>query len=368
MHELRSVLMIAALATALLFSLPQPVFAGGGMNCGFGSFDSGTKTTRIFPTYGVVSPDGKRIEIPIRAWVHTHKSGTIRGIAIRKLGSALDIEPGTPEHEVFHRRMLDFMVSNEAGVTLYAKIEGRSEKEQRVGVSGEDGHVDGVLQFKYKPPKDASIQTIKLMIRADDDKFGSKVIEVPIVPAKGLTVISDIDDTFKVTNVVDKNEMVANTFTREFHAVGGMSKLFQKWADQGAAFHYVSASPWTLYTDLKKFAEAEGFPSGVYHLRVLRLKDLDSSVDFVRESAPHKISNIETLFARFPQRTFILVGDTGEKDPEVYADLARRFPDRVKHLYLRRVDGANNEASRFEKTFDGIPTSKWTVFSDPATL
>ncbi|GAB5368940.1 hypothetical protein AAMO2058_001362500, partial [Amorphochlora amoebiformis] len=67
---------------------------------------------------------------------------------------------------------------------------------------------------------------------------------VYFVPPQGVSVISDIDDTIKVTQVRRRNQMFKNTFLKEFEPVSGMSSLYQYMANKGAAFHYVSNSPW----------------------------------------------------------------------------------------------------------------------------
>lgn len=339
------------------------------MNCGFGDFGDfeGTpNTVRLFPTYAVLSPAGDRVRIPIRVWVHERQQDRLRRKAIEVLRKQLDIVEGSPEHAIFERRMVDLMVDNESGELVYAKVVGAglAPTELKVGKTSGDGHVDAVLEVPLQPGSKPP-QKLALHVRLQD-AYGTKSIDVPLVPAKGLTVISDIDDTIKITNVVDKREMFANTMLREFRAAPGMAPRFATWAEQGATFHYVSASPWALQAELAKFATDAGFPSGVYHLRTLRLKDLSSTYDFAQSSEPHKNASIETLLTQFPERTFILVGDTGEKDPEIYAGFAKRFPDRINHIYLRQVPGADNTPGRFATTFAGVPATRWTLLADPA--
>ena len=77
-----------------------------------------------------------------------------------------------------------------------------------------------------------------------------------LVPPEGLSIISDIDDTVKVSNVLNKRELLANTFLREFTPIEGMAALFRRWGRaHGAVFHYVSASPWQLQPELQAFLQ-----------------------------------------------------------------------------------------------------------------
>jgi len=68
------------------------------------------------------------------------------------------------------------------------------------------------------------------------------------------------------------------------------------------------------------------------------------------------------------QRRFILIGDSGEADPEIYASIARRYPQQVIRIFIRDVTGEGEKARRYQKTFKGLPKSLWTVFRDAARL
>ena len=74
------------------------------------------------------------------------------------------------------------------------------------------------------------------------------------------------------------------------------------------------------------------------------------------------------LIAQFPQRRFVLIGDSGEKDPEVYAAVYRVHPQQVAGIYIRDVTGEARDAPRYQTAFTGIPADRWTIFTDPATL
>ena len=69
---------------------------------------------------------------------------------------------------------------------------------------------------------------------------------VQLLPPRGVSVVSDVDDTIKISQVADHRELLNNTFLRPMEAVPGMPALYRRWAKDGAAFHYVTASPWQL--------------------------------------------------------------------------------------------------------------------------
>ena len=356
-----------------LFSLlvPATALAGGGMNCGFGDFDivgritGDYETVRLYPTYAVANPAGDGIVIPLHAHVFERERDFVRRKAIEKLAEHLELERGTPEYLTFRNRMVDFLVDNESGEEVTAKIsgDGIETRSWELGETAGDGHVKRVLNV----PRDPAHLNAPIFVELtnDDGNYTRKRVEVSVTPNTGFTVVSDIDDTTKVTNVSDQREMLANTFTREFREVPGMARWYEAWATRGASFHYVSASPWALHREFIEFIGDRRFPDGVYHLRTLRVHDLSNLAAFLTDSRSHKTTEIQALIDRFPDRRFILIGDSGESDPEIYGDLARDNPDNIEHIYIREVPGVNSPATRWSKAFEGISDTRWTVFEEP---
>ncbi len=177
--------------------------------------------------------------------------------------------------------------------------------------------------------------------RADHAQQGRLAVEVVLPPGDlrqfrgvvhliepvGLSVISDIDDTIKVSEVLDKRKLLHNTFCEPFSAVEGMPELYSQWANAGLAFHFVSSSPWQLYEPLASLLSDAGFPAGTLHLRQFRVKDR-SVLNLWADPLTTKPPVIEELLQAYPARRFVLVGDSGERDPEVYALIARKYPAR----------------------------------------
>ncbi|KAJ2723251.1 hypothetical protein GGI07_002753 [Coemansia sp. Benny D115] len=158
-----------------------------------------------------------------------------------------------------------------------------------------------------------------------------------LVEPQGISVVSDIDDTIKASNITAEKRIVLETvFAKPMQAVPGMSELYRSWYDLGCEFHYVSNSPWQLYPSLDEFFHRYRFPPGSAHLRSFDPNDLLSIKNYT--GTPQlKRDTIELLFRVFPQRKFIFVGDCGEHDLETYTDLARRYPQNVLRIYIRDV-------------------------------
>jgi phosphatidate phosphatase APP1 len=185
-----------------------------------------------------------------------------------------------------------------------------------------------------------------------------------LVPPCGLSVISDIDDTIKHSNVGRRADMLANTFLRDHRSIPGMSELYGAWQEQAAVFHYVSSSPWQLYECLVELCSEHGFPDGTFHLRTIRLRDPSVLRLFIARRWGKRLM-IANILRTFPQRRFVLIGDSGEKDPEIYGAMARKYPDRVEQVLIRHLSRRAFDPLRYAKAFRGVAAERWSVFDQP---
>ncbi|MFC5609768.1 phosphatidate phosphatase App1 family protein [Variovorax soli] len=184
-----------------------------------------------------------------------------------------------------------------------------------------------------------------------------------LVPATGLSVISDIDDTIKVTQVRDQQQMLLNTFSRSFKPAPGMAQHYGALArNPQTRFHYLSSSPIQLLPPLQDFLRHEGFPPGSMHLR--ESTTLRTLIPGEGESRAHKLSAIARLMEDFPQRRFLLVGDSGELDPEIYGDVARRHASRIEGIVIRDVTAEGRDAARYAAAFEGVDPAAWHILRD----
>jgi phosphatidate phosphatase APP1 len=78
----------------------------------------------------------------------------------------------------------------------------------------------------------------------------------------------------------------------------------------------------------------------------------------------HKTNHLR-YFVFNTLRSLVLVGDSGEHDPEIYGNVARLYPKRVRRIFIRAVKGEKTDDQRFIKAFKGVPREKWLVFTDP---
>ena len=97
---------------------------------------------------------------------------------------------------------------------------------------------------------------------------------------------------------------------------------------KGISFHYLSASPWQLYPILNQAMEDAGFPQGSIDLKYFRWKD-ETFMNFLASPVKYKTERIESFLTKYPKRTVILIGDSGELDPEIYGHIARKHPTQI---------------------------------------
>ena len=221
---------------------------------------------------------------------------------------------------------------------------------------------DGVISFESLPAP------------ARPERFPGTAVPVP---EDGVIVVTDMDDTIKDTKVNDHKEARANTLVRPFRPVAGMPELYRAWKEAGGPslhFHVVSAGPWQLHEPLRRFTEEAGFPFFTWDMRSVDTTDPETLIQETVRADPErliyfKVQAIRNLMTRFPKRHVVLVGDSGEKDPETYANILSDFSDRVDAVYIHNVTGEDQSATRYKDLFATPATAaKLRVFADPGEL
>ncbi|TSE07132.1 MULTISPECIES: App1 family protein [Aquimarina] len=187
---------------------------------------------------------------------------------------------------------------------------------------------------KYKTISSNNEFKSEMLIPSDQADFG---------------IISDIDDTILHTGVASlfKWRVIANTVFKNFDkrtAIEGTVKFYKKLhlgikGSSNNPFFYVSNSPWNLYDYLSAFFKKNHFPKGPILLRDFRTP-FDKTP---KPKIPHKQSEILNLLKMYPHLNFILIGDSGEKDADIYTKIAEEYPRRILAIYLRNVKHRRKE-------------------------
>ncbi len=180
---------------------------------------------------------------------------------------------------------------------------------------------------------------------------------VPPVSAR-FGVISDIDDTIVWTYVGNRRRMLwtlarSNAATRKpFIGVAALYRALHDGiaGDEGNPIFYVSSGPWNLYSPLVDFLRINGVPRGP-----LFLKDWGRHTLYEwRDHGTHKLASIREVLTAFEHLPFILVGDSGEQDPEIYRGVVREFPGRIKAIYIRSVSAGPARCAEIGRIADEV--------------
>ena len=161
-----------------------------------------------------------------------------------------------------------------------------------------------------------------------------KVI-VPAAPDFG--VISDIDDTIVQTGATSLLKMVRSILLQN----AAMRPPFEGVADLYRALHrdrnpifYVSSSPWNLYDLIHDFMDLNRIPHGPMFLQDW---GLDEDTLITEAHSTHKLAQIQTILDYYPGLPFVLIGDSGQHDPEIYLEVIRTHGARIKAVIIRDV-------------------------------
>jgi hypothetical protein len=306
----------------------------------------------FYSTFGY--KQGGEWVIPLRVWVHEDRASTESAIA-RVVKSLGDVDG--QEMARFRSRIAEIVADSESGEDVrfqFDKDPDRTayrvrDKAGKFPDTDLNGLVEGEITLsdaraKLLLERQASAHGWLTFRAVSPEHRGEG--RVRLIPPSGVSVISDVDDTVKITEIpAGKRIVVKNTFFREFAAAPEMAAMYRGLGAE-VSFHYVSGAPWQLYAPLSEFlfGERGGFPEGSFHMKNVR-KNLFSSDTWndLQELAEgdatveQKLAQISGILCAFPERRFILIGDSGEKDPEIYREIKARFPEQVREIRIRDV-------------------------------
>jgi Uncharacterized conserved protein len=321
----------------------------------------------FFPAVCYETPDGNGWDVKITGCVFEREN---RRAARAVLSRAVGIDRDTlteSEREIFDRRVGLFFVDNQRGKRVVIRIGGRTFTAEK---SEPNGHFEGSIRLSAQEIRQHAITNeagfMKLPFQAVLPAKDTRRMEgeASFIQDRGVAVVSDIDDTIKISEVLDRKALLRNTFVNPFRPVPGMAPVFAEWSrEPDTQFFYVSASPWQLYEPLAEFVQTNGFPSGVFLLKEFRWKDR-TFWNLFADPERYKTERIEGIIKQVPKRRFVLVGDSGERDPEAYGELARRFPKQVVRIVIRDVTSEPLESDRYRRAFRSVPKDTVILFTN----
>lgn len=234
---------------------------------------------------------------------------------------------------------------------VFVKVEERTETLK----TDENGLYEAQLVQETEIPRSPSkwlSYSVRLQQKLSEENPEVKATGEILIPGTDAAfgIISDVDDTILVshsTHTLRKLWLMLLHNSRTRKPFPGVDAFYQALyrgpgGDSLNPFFYVSSSEWNLYDLLDDFCSYNNLPKGVFLLR-----DLKGSVLNLRKSGGgnhhHKYDKIRLLFQTYPDLPFVLIGDSGQHDPEIYSSVAFEYPDRVKAIYIRDVTRAHRD-------------------------
>jgi len=216
------------------------------------------------------------------------------------------------------------------------RTHGSGQEERHVAdlVADRDGYVDGTLDVALEP----GWHDVRLATASGAEAVARVFV---VGPGRRLGVISDIDDTVMITMVPSLLRAVWNTFglhASERRPVPGMADLYRGIASvhPDAPFVYLSNGAWNSAGNLERFLKRNGCPAGA-----LLLTDWGpTATGWFRSGQEHKGNAIDRLVRELPDVGWLLLGDDGQHDPEIYAAAATRHPTHVAAIGIRQLTPA----------------------------
>ncbi|SDZ30112.1 Phosphatidate phosphatase APP1 [Herbiconiux ginsengi] len=204
---------------------------------------------------------------------------------------------------------------------------------------------------------------------------GSDAVEAPIyivAPGTDFGVVCDIDDTVMVTVLPRPFLAFWNTFVLDEHAripTPGMAVFLERMMTEhpGAPVIYLSTGAWNVAPTLSRFLSRNLYPRGP-----LLLTDWGPTHDrFFRSGREHKETNLRRLAAEFPDIRWVLIGDDGQHDEEIYGEFALDHPDHVRAIAIRQLSTSEAVLAGGRSKLDQLPAeaaTPWVFAPDGAGL
>lgn len=250
-----------------------------------------------------------------------------------------------------------------------AHVRAHYETATQSATSNKEGYYDIELHPPAPFDREKVWHPVELqLVDADPKDVQSSTGEVLVPPPQAeFGVISDIDDTVLQTGATNFLRMARLTFLHNartrmpFEGVAAFYTALQRKESVGNPVFYVSSSPWNLYDLLIDFLEYQGIPRGPLFLR-------DYGMQTIRGShGAHKTTHIRHLMDTHAKLPFILIGDSGQEDPEIYRDIVHEYPDRISAVYIRDVS-QNRREQEIQQLIDECSEKQVEMLLVPNTV
>ena len=319
----------------------------------------------FFPSVAVPGVRPGSWKVGIHAWAYEPERDSVkRKLLVDRVKKDLGLKDGDEASRNFETMAGYLLVDQEGAKNITVTMGGTG---YHVGKTDRNGHAESEIILDEHALGSSVMRkggSRYILFHAETSLLPKRRFygKARMLENRGVMVVSDIDDTIRITGVRDRAKVIENTLYRPFAPVPGMAKIYAALARKGAVISYVSAGPWQLYPPLADFLQREGFPEGLFRMRYFGFSKNLSALFKSSESV--KRPPIEGLMKRFPGYRFIFFGDSGEQDPELYGACARMSPGQVAGIYIRNMTEETRDNPRMHRAFRDLPPNLWRLFKD----
>jgi len=210
---------------------------------------------------------------------------------------------------------------------------------EKFTVKGDD---EGYFEFNITLKSRLKTGYEKVDLTIENNTYTYHTLATIIEDQKLVGIISDFDDTLIVSNVTDKFDLAINTVLKNYQQrilVTTMQEQFRQILSQNpkevpSTLFILSGSPQQLFTPVEGFLNFHHFPK---HTLILKKAHGDNK-DPLSDQFAYKTQKIERLMKLYPSMTWVMFGDSGEKDRDVYGAMYKKYPYQIKAFYIRDIE------------------------------
>ena len=227
-----------------------------------------------------------------------------------------------------------------------ARVLARFQGVEQEITADEEGFFEVTIRLENPISPEFSWQKIDLELlephQSENGRVSAEAQAMIVSPEAEFGVISDIDDTVVYTGVTSRLQLAStvllkNAYTRlPLKGVANFYNALHQGSNDGGSnpLFYVSSSPWNMYDLFREFFQINNIPVGPIFLRDW---GFERHSMLAEKNQKYKLDAIYNILDSYPDLRFILIGDSGEEDPEIYAQVIESFPNRILIAYIRDV-------------------------------
>ena len=270
------------------------------------------------------------------------------------------------DDDTFWNNLIDSYKRFDSDETPNARVLARFHNQEKEVVTDHEGYFELRLELDRPLQKPDYLQDISFELLAplpakQEERVYTGTVIVPSDRAE-FGIISDMDDTVLQTGATSllsmaKKTLFGNARTRlPFEGVAAFYEALHR--DTNPLF-YVSSSPWNLYDLLVDFLDINDIPLGPLMLRDWGISETEL---LPNSHGEHKLESITNILETYPNLPFILIGDSGQEDPEIYRDVVRHFPERILGIFIRDVGSVQERGDEIAKLAHEVEQNNSKLF------